>query len=288
MSDFPLTFAIVTPNYNYAPYLEAALRSVLEQQYPHLEYWVMDGGSTDGSVAILQRYEKQLTGWLSQPDQGQADAINQGFARTSSEIMGWLNSDDKYLPWTFEVVSRIFQDCPEVQWLTTGRLLLWTPTGSPWMTLAIDGYGRKLFYSGRYAMGSPVFQMVIQQESTFWRRSLWEAVGGSLRNGLTMVDFDLWARFWQVADLYTVPIPLAGYRTHPDTKTATALQSHQAEFAQILAEYQEPRWSPNQIRWRSQLCRMASRWRPYLGDSLRQVTYNLEQARWQTGITYGI
>lgn len=280
--------SVVTPNYNYGHYLEATMRSVLDQQAPNLEYIVIDDGSTDQSPDLIQRYASQLAYWEHQPNQGQAQAINHGFAQSSGEIMAWLNSDDKYLPWTLEVVTAIFQDCPEVEWLTTGRLLLWNPAGTPWNVINTDGYGRKLFYSGRYALGTSVCSLVIQQESTFWRRSLWERAGSSLRSGLSMLDFDLWARFWQLADLYTVPIPLAGYRVHPTARSVREPEKSCREFAQILAEYQEPRWSPWEIRLRAKACQLTGRLRPYLGEAVKQVAYDLESARWYTGTGYVI
>src|SRR5712664_2616221 len=112
----PPRISIVTPSFNQASYLEAALKSVLDQNYPNLEYIVVDGGSTDGSVEIIQRYADRLTYWVSQPDRGQMDALNKGFRRTTGEIMAWLNSDDMLCSWALQTVGHIFQDLPAVQW----------------------------------------------------------------------------------------------------------------------------------------------------------------------------
>src|ERR1044071_7135932 len=106
--------SIVTTSFNQAEWLEQCMRSVLDQNYPELEYFVMDGGSTDGSVDIIRKYADRLTGWVSEPDRGHMHALNKGFARATGDVLAWLNSDDKYCPWAFNVVGRIFSVLPEV------------------------------------------------------------------------------------------------------------------------------------------------------------------------------
>ena len=110
--------SVVTPSYNQARFLEACIESVLGQNYPNLEYIVMDGGSTDGSIEIIKKYEKHITYWKSERDAGQFDAINQGLNKSTGEIMTWINSDDLLHPWAFELVSWVFLTRPEVLWLT--------------------------------------------------------------------------------------------------------------------------------------------------------------------------
>jgi glycosyltransferase involved in cell wall biosynthesis len=113
-----LKFSIVTPSYNQGRFLETCIRSVLDQEYPDLEYFVMDGGSADGSLEIIKRYADRLTGWRSRPDGGHKDAVQDGFDCSTGEIMGWLNSDDKHAPWALAAADAVFRQFPDVQWIT--------------------------------------------------------------------------------------------------------------------------------------------------------------------------
>ncbi len=233
------TISIVTPSYNQAEFLEECITSVLEQGYQPLEYVIIDGGSTDGSVAIIQKYASQLTSWVSEPDGGQYDAINKGFRRTSGEIMAWLNSDDKYAPWAFSVVSEIFQKFPEVEWLTTLYPLKWDRRGQAVACRYTSGFNYPSFFNGANLPRRRWYaRSWIQQESTFWRRSLWERVGGDVDTSLGLAaDFELWARFFQFADLYAVATPLAGFRVHGSQKTAMHMEEYLTEAEDVIHRY---------------------------------------------------
>lgn len=116
--DFP-KISLVTPSFQQVRFLEACIRSVLDQEYPNLEYFVIDGGSNDGSVEIIRKYADRLSDWRSHADNGHMDAVQEGFKRSGGEIMGWLNSDDRLAPWALEVVAAVFRQFPEVQWTTS-------------------------------------------------------------------------------------------------------------------------------------------------------------------------
>lgn len=208
------TIAVVTPSYNQAEFLPQAIESVLGQDYPHLEYAIVDGGSSDGSVEIIRQHESRLAFWRSEPDGGIYEAIDVGFKRTSGEIMGWINSDDKYLPWTFATVAEIFASFPEIEWLTSLRPLTWDRAGRAVETRCIRGYNRESFLRGEQVpLGGWYSTYAICQECTFWRRSLWERAGAGLDTSLKCAgDLELWARFFEHAELYGAEVPLAGAR----------------------------------------------------------------------------
>ncbi len=112
-----MKISIVTPNFNGAEWLERAIHSVISQDYKNIEYIVMDGGSSDGSLEIIERHRAHITKFVSERDNGQYDAIAKGFSVATGDILCWLNSDDVYFPWTMRVVARIFSDYPQIQWI---------------------------------------------------------------------------------------------------------------------------------------------------------------------------
>ncbi len=215
-----MMFSIVTPSFNQARFLDAAMSSVLSQS-GDVEYLVMDGGSTDGSREIIERQTAKLAHWQSEKDGGQYDAITRGFAKTTGDVMAWLNSDDLYVPGSFAVVAEIFAQFPEVQWLTTTAQIRWDAEGRIARVLNVPGYSRDAFLAGEHLPSGGHFSVGwIQQESTFWRRSLWEKAGAQIGKDYTLAgDFELWARFFQHAELYAVEVPLGGFRFHGDQKT---------------------------------------------------------------------
>lgn len=208
----PPVISIVTPSFNQAAFLEATLRSVLDQRYPKLEYIVQDGGSTDGSIDVLRRHAHGLAGWESRPDRGQTHAINLGMQRTTGSIMAYLNSDDLLLPGSLAYVARYFHEHPDVDIVYGHRVL-------------IDADGHEI---GRWVLPPHDDQVIkytdfIPQETMFWRRRAWEAVGGAFDESFRFaLDWDIILRF-QAAGLRFVRLPrfLGAFRISEAQKTTS-------------------------------------------------------------------
>lgn len=226
--------SIVTPSYNQGRFLDECVRSVVGQEYPNLEYVVIDGGSTDESVEIIRRHEKRIAYWCSKPDGGQFEAIQKGFDRTTGDIMAWINADDKYHPGAFKIIADIFQKSTEIEWIT-GRPTAYNERGE--ITKIFDVlpiWSRKNYLDGAYR------KCCIQQESTFWKRSLWEKAGSSMNVALKYAgDFELWARFFRYSRLHTIDALIGGFRYHDKQKTAAGLDVYFAEADSIVKTERE-------------------------------------------------
>lgn len=210
--------SIVTPSYNQGRFIEETIRSVLCQGYPNLEYIIVDGGSTDETVEIIRRYESQLKYWVSEKDKGQTDAIDKGFQRCTGEIMAYINSDDLYLPYTFELVATLFTQFPEVNWLTGHASFLVDQQVIMPRRRHLDAFNSRLFQLGFH---TPWLLGIPQQVSTFWGRSLYQKAGGKMNTSLNIaMDVDLWVRMARFSSPVFVEATLAMMRLHSTQKSS--------------------------------------------------------------------
>jgi glycosyltransferase involved in cell wall biosynthesis len=241
--------SIVTPSFNQALFLEATIQSILSQAYPNLEYIIIDGGSTDGSIEIIKKYEQYLHFWCSEPDDGHYAAVNKGFAKSTGEIMAWLNSDDMYFPWTFKTIASIMTTLPEIEWLTSFNPCFWDWSGFCIGLQTMPGYSREAFLDGCYLPWGKNTLGWIQQESTFWKRTLWEKVGSFIVTEFNLAgDFDLWARFYAHTELYGTSSPLSGFR-YQSNQRARQKEQYEREAEKILGRMRyQFNWSPKRKR----------------------------------------
>lgn len=211
--DLP-TIAVTTPTLRHGRFIERTIKSVLGQGYPNLQYVVKDGGSKDGTVEVLRRYDRQLDHWESAGDTGQAQAINVGFESATGEIMAYLNSDDLYLPGTLAFVGRFFREHEEVDVVYGHRIV-------------IDEEDRQI---GRWILPRHDDELLayvdyVPQETLFWRRRAWEKVGGYIDESFQFaLDWDLLLRF-RAARLRMIRLPrfLGAFRVSREQKTASQM-----------------------------------------------------------------
>ena len=244
--------SIVTPSFNQARYLEATIRSVLSQKSVEIEYLIADGGSTDGSLEIIQKYAPHLAWWVSEKDRGQTDAINKGFAHAHGDILAWLNSDDTYEADAVAQAITYLQAHPEVG-LVYGD------------TNYIDSQGQVI---GRFPAAQTDYRRLrqgyvhIPQQASFWRADLWKQVGPLDASYYFAMDYDLWVRLAGISKIVYVQGLWANFRLHGDAKTISAddrcwpemLKVHRREggtwFSVIYAKYWLRKLAAPYIRWK--------------------------------------
>jgi glycosyltransferase involved in cell wall biosynthesis len=208
LPDFPKV-SIITPSFNQGRFLEATIRSVLDQDYLNIEYIIVDGGSKDDSVEIIKKYQDHLTWWVSEKDKGHADALNKGFAHASGEILAWINSDDTYFPRAISEAMAYLRENPQVGMVYGDAIL-------------IDDAGKTI---GRFSSKQTDYQRLLRgsvhipQATTFFRASLWQAVGPLDLSLFFSFDYDLWVRMAKVSELRYVPRQWAYFRLYSRGKT---------------------------------------------------------------------
>ncbi len=226
--------SIITPSYNQAEFLEDTIKSVLAQDYPFIEYLIVDGGSTDGSVDIIEKYSSELAWWVSEPDQGQASAINKGMAKAQGKYIAWLNSDDLYLPRAVSEAVEIFQKNSHLG-LVFGNAVTIDAGGHPIRELVFPDWDFEDLIGFR----------IICQPAVFMRRYLFEQVAGLDLNLHFMLDHHLWIRIASLAPIKHASSMWAAARYHDAAKNVSQAAAFGRESLEVLAWMQtQPELKP--------------------------------------------
>jgi glycosyltransferase involved in cell wall biosynthesis len=207
-----MLISIVTPSYHQAGYIEETIQSVLSQDYPHIEYLIADGGSTDGTIDIIKKYEAKLAWWASEKDKGQTDAINKGLSRAKGDIFAWINSDDTYEPGAVTAAVKYLQDHPEVG-MVYGNCNYINESG--------DVIGKFSSAQTNYSLLRRGYTHIPQQ-TMFFRAALWKQVGPLDPSFYFAMDYDLWTRIAALTEIKYVPQTWANFRLHFSGKTFLA------------------------------------------------------------------
>jgi glycosyltransferase involved in cell wall biosynthesis len=229
MSSEPPLVSVVTPSYQQARFLEETIQSVLAQDYPRVEYIVVDGGSTDGSLEIVQRHADRLAWWVSEPDEGQAQALNRGFARATGTYLTWVNSDDTLLPGALTRLVAELEAHPQ----------------------AALAYGDSLFIDAQSRPAGPLvarpwdvptmvrrWENHVPQPSSLFRRDAYEKVGPLNERGYYFFDFELFLGLATVGEVRQLEgSPLSGYRLHDDSKSIGAPLRKAADYRRVAEEF---------------------------------------------------
>jgi glycosyltransferase involved in cell wall biosynthesis len=234
--------SIVTPSYNQAAFLEQTLRSVLDQDYPKIEYLVADGASSDGSVELIKKYQDRLAWWVSEPDSGQADGINKGLRHARGEIVAWVNSDDYYLPGAISAAVKALQANPQAGMVYADAQ-------------AVDGNGQvtNLMKGAQWTLEDLMSFRIICQPTVFMRRSILEQAGTLDLAYHFLLDHQLWLRIAALAPLKYIPQTWAAARFHGAAKNVAQAARFGEEAYRILE------WMENDLRYTVALAGCRSR-----------------------------
>lgn len=227
--------SVITPSFNQGCYLRETLQSIVDQRYPELELIVIDGGSTDDSVAVIETFDDHISYWVSEKDNGQSHAINKGFAKATGEILCWLNSDDVFLPGALNAVVYFFEKNPDWNWISAPS----PKFGESQHVL--DGFYELPKHRLEWLIHCP-----ISQPSTFWRRSLYDKYGGLDTDFHFALDYEYWARFvFGGEELHFINRPLSAYRLHDFSKTVAQSEMFKVEDLRLREKYRD-KMSPSE------------------------------------------
>jgi glycosyltransferase involved in cell wall biosynthesis len=228
-----MKISIITPSYNQVNFLQETINSIKNQEVNALvEHIIVDGGSTDGSVELLKSLGDQIR-WISEPDRGQADAVNKGIRMASGEIIGWLNSDDLYLPGALQAVAEYFNDHPESRWVY-GRCRIVDSAGKErwtWITRYKNARLRK------FTLDKLLRENFISQPAVFFRKDLFEESGMLNLDLHYAMDYDLWLRFGRITPAGVIPGNLASFRRHGSSKSETGFRDQFFEQYAVARKY---------------------------------------------------
>ncbi len=222
----------MTPSYNQGEFIAETIESVLSQNYPRLEYWVIDGASTDNTLEVLKKYRKYIH-LISEKDRGQTQALNKGMRRAKGEVVAYLNSDDVYLPNTLQTVGEFFSQHPNAKWLT-GDYFIVDQQGKKIQSY-IESYKR--FLRQNPSRSTLAVANYICQPSTFWRRSLFEDVGFFNEKLRYCMDFDFWMRLWEVTPPAVSDRHFSLFRVHTQSKGGSQYRKQFAEEHQVVCQH---------------------------------------------------
>lgn len=246
--------SIVTPSYNQAQFIRATIDSVLNQDYPNIEYFVIDGGSSDGTIEILKSYGKKLH-WVSEKDKGQTDAINKGLRMSHGEVLAYLNSDDVYTAGALRKVGEYYART-KADWITGDCTVIdvsGKPSSGNWL---IRRYKRFLM-----ALYSPltlrIADSMLPQPSTFWSRKAYEKIGEFNDSYHFVMDYDYWLRMSKEFKPHDLKSILSGFRAQPDSKSETSREKLMAEgIVALIANGAKP-WEISLHKIHSDIVRLA-------------------------------
>jgi len=222
MNDHPLV-SIVTPSFNKGPYIKETLLSVRNQTYPNIEHIVIDGGSTDETLSVLKKYSDDIF-WISEPDKGQSDAINKGWKRANGEIIAYLNADDTYLPDAIATAVTYMKEHPDVG-MVYGDGILTDETGK----------FLRNYRSGEFSMRDLIYcRDNILQPTVFFRKAVYERIGGIDESLHLAMDLDYWIRIGLLFRVAYISRPLATAKIYKDAKSVALMHKYVSDYEHIL------------------------------------------------------